>query len=63
MRWTRSVGLDGATSRTVSIPAASASAAQGAISSMGRSGTIAPLTPAAASERAMRLCPARKTRL
>ena len=45
------------------MPAASASVAQGSISSMGRSGMMAPLTPAAASERAMRLCPARKTML
>ena len=63
MRSTRSGGLDGATSRTVSIPAVSASVAQGPISSMGRSGRIAPLTPADASDRAMRLCPARNTRL
>jgi len=53
----------GATSSTVATPAASASAAHGPISSMGRSGTMAPLTPASAMERAMRLWPARKTRL
>ena len=45
------------------MPAASASAAQGPISSMGRSAMMAPLTPAAARERAMRLCPARNTML
>ncbi len=45
------------------MPAASASTAHGPISSMGRSGRIAPLTPDAASDRAIRLCPARNTRL
>ena len=45
------------------MPAASASAAQAPISSIGRSAMMAPLTPAAARERAMRLWPARKTRL
>ncbi len=56
---TRSSGLDGATSSTVSIPAASASSAQGAISSSERSGMMAPLTPAVIRELAMRLWPAR----
>ena len=44
-------------------PAASASCAHGSISSSERSGMMAPLTPAATRERAMRLWPARKTML
>ena len=56
-------GVDGATSSTVATPASSASRAQGASSSRERSGTMAPETPAAASDRARRWCPARKTRL
>ena len=63
MRGSRSSGAVGAASMTVSMPASSAASHHGADSSSGRSGTMAPLTPARRSAPAKRSWPARKTGL